>query len=213
MMVQSEVLSEPYVFGHVTECDDLSEDGGPLWQAEVQTLGGYGVAATVYAGTEEAARRMAEQAITAWNTRTTAVATDPTQFGDDVAAEMRAYFEAHKRDKWQEGTADNLMLGLSNIAMNAVEARKWDRFVVESWMPALLELKKAIQQHTLFPRPRRMQRGPAFIDCRGSGGAAGSGNLSVGKVRTPFGDVQYQRPSRHPRPRRNQRNGSSKGDN
>ncbi len=44
---------------------------------------------------------------------------EPTQFGDDVAAEMRAYFEAHKRDKWQEGTADNLMLGLFNIASRA----------------------------------------------------------------------------------------------
>lgn len=41
--------------------------------------------------------------------------TEPTQFGDNVAAEMRAYFEAHKREKWVEGTADNLMLGLFNI--------------------------------------------------------------------------------------------------
>jgi hypothetical protein len=48
---------------------------------------------------------------------------DSTQFGDDVAADMRAYFEAHKRDKWQEGTADNLMLGLFNIAAAALRAR------------------------------------------------------------------------------------------
>jgi hypothetical protein len=135
----------------------------------------------------------------------TPVSGDATQFGDDVAAEMRAYFETHKRDKWQRGTADNLMLGLFNIAARAVaslereerldyerrilaaevewvqlarqslafcemmerntstldcaliqanataEARKWDRYVVEGWMPALLELKSAITQNALFP--------------------------------------------------------------
>lgn len=42
---------------------------------------------------------------------------EPTQRGDDTAAKMRAYFEDHKRDRWQEGTADNLMLGLLNIAV------------------------------------------------------------------------------------------------
>lgn len=46
-----------------------------------------------------------------------ATRTDPTQFGDDVAAEMRAYFETHKHERWQEGNADNLMLGLLNIAL------------------------------------------------------------------------------------------------
>lgn len=50
--------------------------------------------------------------------------TEPTQFGDNVAAEMRAYFEAHKREKWVEGTADNLMLGLFNIAIRAIEATR-----------------------------------------------------------------------------------------
>lgn len=60
---------ERYVLGPISDCDDLSEDGNQLWQAEVQTMGGYGVAATIYAGTEDAARQMAEQAIAAWNTR------------------------------------------------------------------------------------------------------------------------------------------------
>ncbi len=44
---------------------------------------------------------------------------DPTQFGDDVAAEMRAYYDEHVGDPWKEGTADNLMLGLLNIVLAA----------------------------------------------------------------------------------------------
>jgi hypothetical protein len=63
----TEARPQSAVIGHITECDDLSEDGGALWQAEIQTLGGYGVAATIYAGTHDAAQRMAEQAIAAWS--------------------------------------------------------------------------------------------------------------------------------------------------
>ena len=40
--------------------------GMALLRAEIQTVGGYGVAATIYAGTEERARQMAKQAIAAW---------------------------------------------------------------------------------------------------------------------------------------------------
>jgi hypothetical protein len=42
---------------------------------------------------------------------------EPTQRADNLAAEMRAYYEAHKHVRWQEGNADNLMLGLLNIAL------------------------------------------------------------------------------------------------
>lgn len=45
--------------------------------------------------------------------------TDPTQWGDEVADEMRAYFEAKKHQRYVEGVADSLMLGLLNIALAA----------------------------------------------------------------------------------------------
>jgi hypothetical protein len=72
-MDEVKLLPRPYVLGPISDCDDLSEDGGQLWQAEVQTMGGYGVVATIYAGTEETARTMAEQAIECWSRPTTVV--------------------------------------------------------------------------------------------------------------------------------------------
>lgn len=48
---------------------------------------------------------------------------DPTQRGDETAEKMRAYFEAHKHDRWREGEADNLMLGLLNIVVAEYGAR------------------------------------------------------------------------------------------
>jgi hypothetical protein len=44
---------------------------------------------------------------------------DPTQRGDEIAANMRAYFEANKHRRYVEGNADSLMLGLLNIALAA----------------------------------------------------------------------------------------------
>jgi hypothetical protein len=48
---------------------------------------------------------------------------DPTARGDEIAAEMRAYYEANKplrwwqrRRRWESQNADSLMLGLLNIA-------------------------------------------------------------------------------------------------
>lgn len=48
---------------------------------------------------------------------------DRTQWGDDVAYEMRQYFEDHREQKYTEGCADSLMLGLLNIAASAIERR------------------------------------------------------------------------------------------
>jgi hypothetical protein len=47
---------------------------------------------------------------------------DPTQFGDETAALMRAHFEANKRVPYCDEAADELMLGLFNIAYRAIEA-------------------------------------------------------------------------------------------
>jgi hypothetical protein len=53
---------------------------------------------------------------------------DATQRGDDVAYEMRDYYEANRPLRWWEkrnppgswgGIADNLMLGLRNIVLDA----------------------------------------------------------------------------------------------
>lgn len=53
---------------------------------------------------------------------------DPTAKGDQVAEEMRDYYEAHKPLRWRQkrkrpgswgGNADNLMIGLLNIAAGA----------------------------------------------------------------------------------------------
>lgn len=53
--------------------------------------------------------------------------TDPTGYGDDTAAEMRAYYEANTPG-WYErffgfdrNSADNLMLGLAAIAIRRQE--------------------------------------------------------------------------------------------
>ena len=46
-----------------------------------------------------------------------------TERGDTIAAEMRAHYEAHKKSRWQEGNADNLMLGLLNIAWKHIAPR------------------------------------------------------------------------------------------
>lgn len=48
---------------------------------------------------------------------------DPTAWGDALAEQMREYFEAHKKDKWIPGTADSLMIGLSNIVQRASSER------------------------------------------------------------------------------------------
>jgi hypothetical protein len=48
---------------------------------------------------------------------------DPTQRGDEIAANMRAYFEANKHRRYVEGNADSLMLGLLNIALAAGSGR------------------------------------------------------------------------------------------
>jgi hypothetical protein len=57
---------------------------------------------------------------------------DPTQRGDDVAYEMRDYYEANRPLRWWEKRnppgswgciADNLMLGLLNIAATAKPGR------------------------------------------------------------------------------------------
>jgi hypothetical protein len=55
---------------------------------------------------------------------------DPTQRADDVAWEMRNYYEANRPLRWWEKrnppeswgcTADNLMIGLRNIVLDAEE--------------------------------------------------------------------------------------------
>jgi hypothetical protein len=54
-------------------------------------------------------------------------ADDPTQRGDDIAQMMRDHYEAHKplrwwqrRHVWNDCRADNLMLGLLNVASRAL---------------------------------------------------------------------------------------------
>jgi hypothetical protein len=49
----------------LTESDDES-----FWHAEVQIIGGHSYVAQIYAGSEDQAREMAEQAIAAWTLRT-----------------------------------------------------------------------------------------------------------------------------------------------
>lgn len=55
-------------------------------------------------------------------------ADDPTERGDEVAYQMRDYYEANRPLRWWQkrnppgswgATADNLMLGLRNIVLNA----------------------------------------------------------------------------------------------
>jgi len=55
---------------------------------------------------------------------------DPTQRGDEVAAAMRDYYEAHKplhwwqrRRRYESECADDLMLGLLTVALSEWEAR------------------------------------------------------------------------------------------
>lgn len=56
---------------------------------------------------------------------------EPTARGDEIAAEMRAYYEANKplrwwqrRRVWEDCRADNLMLGLLNVVRNALATAK-----------------------------------------------------------------------------------------
>jgi hypothetical protein len=54
---------------------------------------------------------------------------DPTQRADEIAQEMRDYYESNKpihwwqrRRKWEKATADELMLGLLDVAGRAMRA-------------------------------------------------------------------------------------------
>lgn len=55
---------EPFVAGPVWL--DHDEDP-PLWTTEVQVVGGHEVAATIYAGSKEAAEWRRDQVVAAWN--------------------------------------------------------------------------------------------------------------------------------------------------
>jgi hypothetical protein len=72
-----------------------------------------------------------------------AILMDPTQWGDEVAEQMRAYYEAHHHEKYVEGTADNLMIGLLNIAHSATAAIEATR--IEKLQAALLEALSVVK--------------------------------------------------------------------
>lgn len=65
--------------------------------------------------------------------------TDPTALGDQIAEMMREHYEAHKPLRWwqrrrkrESCVADDLMIGLQNIAIRAHEEARAERIRAEA---------------------------------------------------------------------------------